>query len=328
MRRRDFIICGGAFVGTTTWLVAASAQQTMPVIGFINPTSPSGYPHVIAAFHQGLKEAGFVEGQNVRIEYRWAESRNDRLPALAADLVQRKVDVIAATGGDSAALAAKAATTTIPIVFNSGGDPVRVGLVAGLSRPGGNLTGVSRLNTELLPKRLELIAEVVPKAGTIALLSNRTARTAEPRIGEVQSAGRSIGRDIHVLKASTVDEIDAAFEELRKSPAGALLIVNDSFFNARSAQLGGLAERYRVPAIYQGREFAAAGGLMSYGPNLAEAYRLVGIYTGRVLKGERPGDLPVQQQSKVDFVVNLKAARALGLVIPLPLLGLADEVIE
>jgi putative ABC transport system substrate-binding protein len=324
--RRGFTLALAA-AAWLAWPAGALAQQR-PVIGFINPTSPDGYPHAIAAFREGLKEAGFVEGHNVTIEYRWAHGRNDRLPALAADLVQRKVDVIAATGGDSAALAAKSATTAIPIVFNSGGDPVRVGLVASLNRPGSNLTGVSRLNTELLPKRLELISQVVPKGASIGLLSNRTTRTAEPRIKEVQAAGRSLGRQIHLLEASSGAEIDGAFLELVQAKVGALLIVNDSFFNARSVQLGTLALRHAVPAIFQNREFAAAGGLMSYGPSLAAAYRTVGVYTGRVLKGAKPSDLPVQQQTTVDFYINLRTARALGLTIPLPLQGLASELIE
>jgi putative ABC transport system substrate-binding protein len=236
--------------------------------------------------------------------------------------------VIAATGGDTSALAAKAATQTIPIVFNSGGDPVRTGLVASLNRPGGNLTGVSRLGTDLLPKRLELLAEAAPKAGAIAFLLNPTLRDAASREKDVRLAAQSLGRQIHVLNASSDSEVDAAFASLAQLKIGALLIVNDSFFNTRSERLGALSLRHAVPTIYQNREFVAAGGLLSYGASLSDAYRLVGIYTGRVLKGEKPADLPVQQQTKVDFFVNLKTARALGLTIPLPLLALADEVIE
>jgi putative ABC transport system substrate-binding protein len=331
MKRRDFIVSLGAAIATPAlaWPIAARAQQpAMPVIGFLNPTSPAGYPHVIAAFHQGLRESGYVDGQNVAIEYRWAEGQNKRLPALAADLVRHQVMVIAATGGDTSALAAKAATQTIPIVFNSGGDPVRTGLVASLNRPGGNLTGVSRLGTDLLPKRLELLAEAAPKAGAIAFLLNPTLRDAASREKDVRLAAQSLGRQIHVLNASSDSEVDAAFASLAQLKIGALLIVNDSFFNTRSERLGALSLRHAVPTIYQNREFVAAGGLLSYGASLSDAYRLVGIYTGRVLKGEKPADLPVQQQTKVDFFVNLKTARALGLTIPLPLLALADEVIE
>jgi len=236
--------------------------------------------------------------------------------------------VIAATGGDTAALAAKAATQTIPIVFNSGGDPVKTGLVASLSRPGGNLTGVSRIGSDILPKRLEMIAQTVPKAAVIAFLVNATTQTTEPRLRAVQAAARKLGRQIEVLRASTDHEIESAFERLAQSGAGALLVINDSYFNTRSAKIGALSLRHAVPTIYQNREFAAAGGLMSYGASLANAYRLVGTYTGRVLKGEKPADLPVQQQSKVDFFVNLKTARSLGLTVPLPLLALADEVME
>jgi putative ABC transport system substrate-binding protein len=325
VNRREFIVLVG---GAATWPFTARAQQDMPVIGFLNPTSPEGYPHVIAAFRQGLKQAGYVEGENVRIEYRWAQGRNETLSALAAELAKLQVSVIAATGGDTSALAAKSATTTIPIVFNSGGDPIRTGLVDGLSRPGGNLTGVSRLGTDLLPKRLELLAEVAPKAGVIAFLTNPTLRDAALRAKDVRTAGQSLGRQVQVFGASSDSEIDAAFAGLKQINAGALLIVNDSFFNTRSARLGALAMQYAIPAIYTNREFVMAGGLMGYGASLPEAYRLVGIYTGRILRGEKPADLPVQQQAKVDFIVNLKAARTLGLNIPLPLMGLADEVME
>ena len=327
MKRREFITLLGGAAGT--WPLAAHAQQTaIPVIGFLNPTSPEGYPQVIAAFRQGLKEAGYVEGQNVTIEYRWAEGRIDRLPALAAELARHQVNVIVATGGDSSALAAKAATGTIRIVFNSASDPVRIGLVDSLSRPGGNMTGVSRISTELLPKRLELLAEAVPKVEVIAFLVNPNNRTVEPRIRDVEVAAQSLGRKIHLLKAGTEREIDATFAGLAYTKAGALLILNDSFFNARSTQLGALSARHGVPAIYQNREFVAAGGLMSYGASLAAAYHMMGIYAGRVLKGEQPANLPVQQQAKVELIVNLKAAKALGLTVPLPLLGRADEVIE
>lgn len=325
MKRREFIaLLGGVSLAPLT----ARAQQAMPVVGFLNTTSPTGYPHVIAAFHRGLGEVGYVEGQNVKFEYRWAEGQHPRLPALAAELAQRQVAVIAATGGDSSAFAAKRATTTIPIVFNSGGDPVKSGLVASLRRPGGNMTGVSRMGSDILPKRLELLAEVVPKAAVIGFLVNPKMATLEPRITEIQAAARTLGREIEVLKATSDSEIEAVFAGLTQSKVGAVLVVNDSFFNSRSAKIGALSLRHAVPAIFQNREFAAAGGLMSYGASLADAYRLVGIYVGRVLKGEKPADLPVQQQSKVDFFVNLKTARALGLTIPLPVVALADEVIE
>jgi putative tryptophan/tyrosine transport system substrate-binding protein len=326
MRRREFI---GILGGVAACPFAARAQQAaMPVIGFLNPTSPSGYPHVIAAFHQGLAEAGYVEGRNVRIEYRWAQNESRRVPELAAELVRLKVNVIAATGGDVGALAAKAATQDIPIVFNSSGDPVRTGLVQSLNRPGGNLTGVSRIGSDILPKRLELLAEVVPNADIIAFLINPTARTLEARIADVEAAAHKLGRQIVVLRASTDAELETLFASAGRSRARALLAINDGFFNTRSAKMGVLSLRNSIPSIYQNREFAEAGGLMSYGASLADAYRLVGNYTGRILKGEKPADLPVQQQTKVDLCINLKTAKALGLTIPLPLLGRADEVIE
>jgi putative ABC transport system substrate-binding protein len=327
MRRRDFIATAAAFAVGCPF--AARAQQgTFPVLGFVNPTSPTGYPEVIKAFRLGLQESGFVEGRNVAVEYRWAEGRIDRLPELLADLVQRRVNVIVATGGDSAALAAKAATTTIPVVFNSASDPVAIGLVESFSRPGGNLTGVSRVSTELLPKRLELLVQAVPNAATIAFLINPSNRTVEPRIRDVENAAKALQRTIHLVRADTPAAIDAAIAGLAQSGAGALLILNDSFFNASAEQLGAVSAHHRMPAIYQGREFVAGGGLFSYGASLAAAYRTMGVYAGRILKGEKPADLAVQQQAKVDFIVNLKTAKALGLAIPLPLLGLADEVIE
>ena len=325
MKRRDVIAALG---GLAAIPLAARAQQVVPLVGFLNPTSPSGYPSAIAAFRQGLSEGGYIDGQSVKIEYRWAEGRNELLPSLAAELVARGVNVIAATGGEASAFAAKTATKTIPIVFNSGGDPVRTGLVDSLSRPSGNMTGVSRINTELLPKRLELISEVAPAGRAIAILMNPTTRGHDVRVGEIQSAARLIGREVTVLRASSEPEIDAAFTALMEARAGALLVTNDAFFNSRSAYLGGLAARHAVPAIYQNREFADAGGLMSYGPSLAAAYRVVGEYAGRILKGAKPADLPVQQQTKVDFFINLRTARLLGLTIPLPVVSLANEVIE
>jgi putative tryptophan/tyrosine transport system substrate-binding protein len=271
MKRRDFVtLLGGAALTP----FAARAQQAMPVIGFVNPTSPTGYPPAIAAFHRGLGESGYVEGRNVAIEYRWAEGRYDRLPELVADLVRRQVAVIAATGGDTPPLAAKAATSTIPIVFNSGGDPVKVGLVASLSRPGGNLTGVSRMNTELLPKRLELLMAVVPNATVVAFLVNPNAVGGEVRMKEPEAEVRKLGRQVQVLRASNEGEIEAAFKIMTQLGVRGLLIANDTFFNTRSAQLGALSLRHAIPTIYQNREFAEAGGLLSYGASLADAFRI------------------------------------------------------
>jgi putative ABC transport system substrate-binding protein len=326
VKRRDFIaLIGGA---ATAWPLAARGQQPMPVIGFVNPTSPEGYPEVIDEFRRGLGETGYVEGRNVIIEYRWARGEYARLPALVDDLVRRKVAVIAATGGGAAAVAARAATTTIPIVFNSGGDPVKSGLVASLSRPGGNLTGVSRINTELLPKRLEFLAAVLPRAGSFAFLINPLNPDHVSRAREVENAGRALGRQIQLFRSGNDEEIETAFTAMSQRRIEGLLIANDGYFNARSAHLGALALRHAIPAIYQTREFAAAGGLMSYGPSLSDAYRIVGNYVGRILKGERAADLPVQQQTKIDFFVNLGSARTLGLIVPLDLAALADELIE
>ena len=323
MRRRKFItiVCGAA----VAWPFAARAQQrAMPVIGFLNSASRAEW--TLAAFKKGLSETGYVEGQNVAIEYRWAEGQNDRLPALAADLVRGQVTVIAANS--AAAVAAKAATNRIPIVFNSGVDPVKIGLVASLNRPGGNLTGVSSLNVELGPKRLELLRELVPAATNIALLVNPTGPNAEILTSDVQRAARTLGLQIHVLHASTERAFDAAFASLVQMRADALVIGADGFFTSRSEQLAALAVRHAVPAIYQNRAFAAAGGLLSYGGSSADSYRLVGIYVGRILKGEKPGDLPVQQSTKVELTLNLNAAKTLGISISRELLARADEVIE
>ena len=300
----------------------------MPVIGLLGSASPDLWTDRLRAFRRGLSETGYVEGRNVAIEYRWAEGQNDRLPALAADLVHRKVAVISVLGGTVGALAAKAATTTIPIVLFSAGDPVMMGLVASLNRPGGNITGVSDLSAQLGPKRLELLHELVPTATTIALLVNPTNPLAESQSKELQGAARALGLELHILHASSEREFDTVFATVAQLRAPALVISVDGFFTNRMEQLAALTVRHSVPTIYANREFAAAGGLISYGGSRADAYRLVGIYTGRVLKGEKPADLPVQQATKVELFINLKIAKALGLSVPLPLLGRADEVIE
>jgi putative ABC transport system substrate-binding protein len=297
----------------------------MPVIGFLNSASPDPYAYLVRAFRQGLSETGYGEGSNVVIEYRWAEGQYDRLPALADDLVRRQVSVIAATS-TPAALTAKAATTTVPIVFTTGSDPVKLGLVGSLSRPGGNVTGVTQLNVEVGPKRLELARELLPAATVVALLVNPTNPIAETL--DLRAAARTLGLQLHVLRASTEGEIDDAFAILVRLRASALVIGSDVFFNTRSEQLAALAVRHAVPAIFHLREFVAAGGLMSYGGSLRDSYRGAGGYTGRILKGDKPADLPVQQSTKVELIINLKTANALGLTIPLPLLARADEVIE
>jgi putative ABC transport system substrate-binding protein len=326
MRRREFIALLG---GAAAWPLAARAQQpAMPVIGFLDPKSASASAHFVSAFRQGLKEGGYVEGQNIAIEFRWAAGRNDQLPAMAADLARRQVAVIAAIS-PSAAVAAKSATTAIPIVFQSGSDPVEMGLVASLNRPGGTITGISRLATELAPKLLELLHEAAPNADNIAFLMNPASVNAEVKTRDAQAAAHSLGlKQLLILTAGTSTEIDSAFATMAERRANALLIGQDVFFNNQVEQLAALALRNKVPAIYSLREFAAAGGLMSYGASLADQYRLVGVYVSRILKGERPANLPVQQATKVELVVNLKTANALGLSVPVPLLGRADEVIE
>jgi len=325
VHRRHFITLLG---GAATWPHAARAQQpAMPVIGFLGSGWPDRSADVLSPLRQGLSETGYVEGRSVAIEYRWAEDQYDRLPALAADLVRRPVVVIAAVGA-SAAAAAKAATTTIPIIFNMGVDPVDRGFVASLNRPGGNLTGVSNLNVGLEQKRLELMHEVIPTAMIIALLVNPTNPLAETNTSDVQAAARILGRQLHVLHASTERDFDTVFATLAQQRAGPLVISADSFFNSRSKLLGELTLRHAVPAIYEDRAFAAAGGLMTYGGRTPDMYRIAGAYTGRILKGERPADLPVQQGTRVELIINVKTAKVLGLSIPLPLLARADEVIE
>ena len=301
----------------------------MPVIGFLNPTSPDTRRELITAFHQGLAEAGYVEGRNLTIEYRWTKGQNDRLPAMAADLVQRRVAVIAAVDGTATALAAKAATATIPILFLIGADPVELGLVASLNRPGGNITGVSALSLGTVAKRLQLLHELVPAAADIAFLRNPTNPyyvTLETR--ELQSAATALGLRLLLLNASTTSEIEVAFTTLVEQRADAFLLGTDPFFMTVRDQLVSLANRHALPAIYPFREDAVAGGLMSYGTNLRDGYRLIGGYTGRILSGDKPADLPVLQATKFELVINAQTAKALGISIPLPLLGRADEVIE
>jgi putative ABC transport system substrate-binding protein len=326
IKRREFITL---LSSAAAWPLGARAQQpTMPVIGFLDPASPNTRTAFVSAFRKGLGEAGYVEGQNVAVEYRWAEGKNNRLPALAADLVARQVTVIAASGGIPSAQAAKAATTTIPIVFLTATDPVQFGLVASLNRPGGNLTGVTTLGVEVGPKRLELVHELVPTATIVAFLVNPTSPLSGNLARELMSAARTLGVQLHVLHASTERELDAVFETLIRLRAGALVIGIDAFFISRSNYIAALSLRHGVPTIFQNREFAVAGGLMSYGGSGTDAYRQVGVYTGRILKGEKPADLPVQQSTKVELIINLKTAKALGLDVPTSILLRADEVIE
>jgi putative tryptophan/tyrosine transport system substrate-binding protein len=328
VRRREFMgLLGGAAVA---WPISARAQQSaIAVIGYLGSESPDAFAGRLRAFRQGLSETGYVEGKNVAIEYRWAENQHDRFPPLLADLVRREVTVIVAVTGTPPALAAKAATTTIPIVFVTAGDPVVLGLVASLNRPGGNLTGIATLTVELGPKQLEMLRELVPTATIIALLVNPTNPTnAETLSRDLQAAARTLGLQLHVLHASTERDFDAVFASLLQLRASALVIGSDPFFNSRSQQLAALALRHAMPTMYPFREYAISGGLISYGNSFADAHRQVGVYTGRILKGERPADMPVQQAAKVELIINMKTAKALGLTVPLPLLGRADEVIE
>jgi putative tryptophan/tyrosine transport system substrate-binding protein len=328
MKRREFIaLFGGAAAG---WPLAARAQQqAKAVVGILSSETLDLSAGRVRALRQGLSESGYVEGRNVEIEYRWAENQYDRLPTLAADLVHRQVSVIATIGSTQAVSAAKAATATTPIVFVTGGDPVKIGLVASLNQPGGNLTGVTVLSVEILPKRLELLHELVPTTTVIAVLVNPTnPQQTEAEMREVQTAARNLGLQLHILTAGTDSDIDAAFAAVMQVRAGALLIGNDAFFNSRSEELAARTLRDAVPTIFNLREFTAAGGLMSYGASLTDAYRQAGVYIGRIVKGETPADLPVVQSTKVELFINLKTAKALGINVPLPLLGRADEVIE
>jgi putative tryptophan/tyrosine transport system substrate-binding protein len=327
VRRRDFITLVG---GAAVWPVAARAQQAaMPVVGFlISGGQTENSDKNFDAFRRGMSEAGYVDGRNVTIEYHYAEGQYERLPGMAADLVRRQVAVIATSGGNPSPLAAKAATTTIPIVFASGTDPVKSGLVASLNRPGGNITGVSILNLEIGPKRLELLHELIPAARVIGLLVNPANPSAEPQSSDLQAAVRKFGLELHVLHASTDQDIEAVFASLAQLKASALIIGADPFLTSRAEQLGALTVRHAVPAIFLYRDFAAAGGLMSYGPSLPDAYHHAGSYIGRILKGEKPGDLPVIQSQVFELIVNTKTAKAFGITLPLSLLASADEVIE
>ena len=326
MKRREFItLLGGAVIAVRPF--AASAQQTLPMVGFVNSGSAQTQALVAAAYRKGLEEVGFAEGKNVLIESRWADGQYDRLPELIADLIKRKVTVIMA-GGPPAAQAAKTATSSIPVVFTSGDDPVQIGVVTSINHPGGNVTGVHVLFTELESKKLSLLREVVPKAGVVAALVNQSRPIANSQTAELEAAAKKFGQRIQIFHAASEQEIEPAFASMAQAKVDALLVAADAFFNARREQIVLFASRHAIPAIYEQRSFAAAGGLMSYGTNLADGYRQAGVYTGRILKGEKPGDMPVVQASKFELVINLKTAKALGLEVPLHLQQIADEVIE
>jgi putative ABC transport system substrate-binding protein len=327
MRRRDFItLLGGAALA---WPLAARAQQpAMPVVGILGAPSSAPYARYVTAVHQGLKKAGYIDGHNVTFEYRWAEGHYDRLPALAADLVSRRVAVIVPIGGAPSTVAAKEATATIPVVFNIGADPVRLGLVGSLNRPGGNVTGVAILAVELEAKRLELLHELMPTAGLIAFLVNPNNAQVENQVQDVQSAARGIGQRIIILRVSTERELEAVFATIVQKRADALLVGTDTFFTSQSISFVVLTARHRIPAIYPWRAYVEAGGLMSYGASLLDSYRETGVYIGRVLKGEKPADLPILQATKFELVINLKTARAIGFTVPAAVLARADEVIE
>jgi putative ABC transport system substrate-binding protein len=329
MKRRELILALGRAAATSSflWPLALRAQQPMPVIGFINNGTAKGYGDLATAFRQGVSETGYIDGHNVTIEYHWGEGHDDRLPALAADLVRRRVSVIAATGTPTA-LAAKAATDTIPIVFETAGDPIKLGLVASLNRPGGNITGVTQLSSELVSKRLGLLHDLIPAAKIVGLLVNPTDPRAETQTTDTEEAAQALGLRIDVLNASTEAEINTAIASLRELRAGALLVGTGELFRRRVELIPALAMALGIPVIYQYREYAAPGGLISYGTSLTDAYRLAGVYSGRVLKGEKPADLPAMRPTKFELVINLKTAKALGLNIPPGVLAIADEVIE
>jgi putative ABC transport system substrate-binding protein len=325
LRREVLALLGSAAVG---WPVVTRAQQPpLPVIGFVNSASPKSYERPLAAYLKGLSEAGYVDGHNVVIEYRWADGKYEQLPVFVADFVQRKVDVIAATSTPGA-IAAKAATTTIPVVFTSSDNPVMLGLVASLRRPGGNVTGATQLNVEVAPKRLELMHELLPAATNIGLLVNPSSPLADPVIRNVSAAATSLGLTLHVLRAKSEEEIAAAFASLAQLRVEALVIGSDVFFTSRSEEIAQLAIRNRLPTVFQYPEFTTVGGLISYGGDIGESYRMAGLYTGRILKGEKPANLPVQQVTQVELIINLKTAKTLGITFPLSILGRADEVIE
>jgi putative ABC transport system substrate-binding protein len=326
MTRRKFLKYFG--VAVAAWPLSAHAQRPMPVIGYLGAESPAAFASRVRAFRQGLNEGGYVEGRNVAIEFRWAEGQHDKLPALAADLIRRPVAVVVAPGGAPAALAAKSASATIPIVFEMGADPMALGLVETLKRPGTNLTGVTSLNVQVTPKRLEILHETDPTATRIAILLNPTSPTAASQLKSLQTAAEALRVGLHVLHASSVRDFDSVFETLAKLRPGGLVVASDGFFATHGEPLATLSVRHAIPAIHQSRDFAIAGGLMSYAGSFMESHRQAGIQTARVLKGENPAELPVQQITKVELIINLKTAKALGVTMPLTLLGRADEVIE